>query len=291
VEWEGPTLSRRDTSYLRSVIIWSNLYTLLKLVEIDHKRSLASFLWVASPETEDAWDLFQSLTPDQQKQTGLFGPKIPGGTLITPPGWKMDAKSPQLPNISESDTDILEFIISGLNTPEDAVTGKSKGTYASVKESRGPWGDRVKNSQHYFRLFQLHRFWKSIFFLHQKVFGLAPTFRKKEVVDFKNGKPVTGFVNREPWELVDISFPVFGSGDFEGTVKAHLGVKHQGLKPGMGISNQTVAGRLGIANYHAERLLSATEDLAYPELQPAIDSEKQQDDKLEPPAGGKKDQG
>jgi len=273
VSWDGSILARRNTSHLRTVIVWQNLYTLLKMVEIDHKRAMASFAWVMQPKDMEAWELWTSLTEDQKKQTGLIGPKPPGSTLIPPPGFDIKAVTPQLPKLEGQDTDIFEHIVAGLNFPTDVVTGTSKGTFASVKESRGPWGDRMNDQQDDFRKYLVYEFGKALIFLHRSLYGLPEVIKAKKAVDFDDKKnPIFKKVPLGINELISVSFPVFGSGDFEGTVKALCGSKHTGLNNGLGISKEAIAGKLGMGNYRSERLKSATEDSVYPELQQIADA-------------------
>ena len=284
VSWEGSLLTRRSSSYYRTVIIWSNLYTLLKMIEIDHKRAMATFAWIAQPADMEAWTLWCNLTEKQQKDSGLTGPKPPGSTLVSLPGWSVDCKSPQLPSIDGGDSDIQEFMVAGLNTPSDVVTGSSKGTYASVKESRGPWGDRIVSAQQDFRNFLTYDFGKAVLFIHQEVFGLKKVYMKKKAVGFdKKKKPIMKNRPQRINELITVTLPVFSSSGYGELVKALCGVKHNGLNQGLGIALETIAKKLGFANYEQMRLQAETENFHYPKLEQVTDQEKAQDDKLETP--------
>ena len=56
-----------------------------------------------------------------------------------------------------------------------------------------------------------------------------------------------------------------------------MGVKHGSTNDTLGISNDTIARKLGIQNYHRERLKAETEKKRYPELIPTVDAETMQE--------------
>ena len=102
---------------------------------------------------------------------------------------------------------------------------------------------------------------------------------KKEVMvpDFKNKK-------RRPEQLIDISYPVSETIDFEARARGLLGVKHGPVSDTLGVPNSGVAARLGISGYGRMRLRKSTEDNKYPPLLYTMDAESAQEKiEAEPP--------
>ncbi len=287
VSWDRSFISTRNTSYLRTTIEWLNHYENLKKYEIDHKKSSGAYLWVVTIEDPKSFRLWLSLSEDDKRKTGLMAKKTPGGTLILPPGMKMTAVNPQLPKISEGDTDILHMITSGLNEPEDVATGQSKGTFASVKASRGPMSDRISDEVAYFERFLKYDFYASVFLLKNKVGKMPDVFKVKRAVDFKDEKPIFENVKVKPEKLLSISFPVSDVIDAESRARAYLGVKHGSVYDTLGIPNAEIAKKLGFGSYKKLRLEQATEEEQYPELLPTLDAESVQEKREAEP--GKKE--
>lgn len=283
LQWDKSLLTSRNVSHIQTTIVWINHYENLKKWEIDHKRSSGSYLWVANIEDSKAFRTWLKMTDEQKKSTGLMAKKKPGGTLVLPPGIKLQCINPSLPSISDTDTDIMNMVISGLNQPEDMVTGVTKGsTFSGVKASRGPQADRVADQIEYFRRFLIYDFWRPIFFLSASVSSFPKKIKIREAVDFKDKKPVFKQVEYEPYELVDIEFPSSEISDMESQAKGLLGVKHGSLIDALGISRGHVAKRFGIHGYKRKRLMAATEEEIYPELPSALDME-QLSNKVEDP--------
>jgi len=267
VAFDKGFVTRRAVSYLRTTIEWINHYENLKKYEIDHKKSSGSYLWVFTIEDAKAYRLWLAMPKEDKRKTGIMSKKTPGGSLILPPGISLEVKNPNLTSIKEQDTDILQMVASGLNEPDDVLTGSNKGTYASVKASRGPMSDRTADEIAYFQRWLQHDFWGSVFFLKSTVSNFPAIFKKKEAVGFsKNKEPIFNNVKYRPEELLDFSFPVSETIDFEGRARGLLGVKHGPVAEQVGISNTEVAKRLGIGGYARQRLIKATEDDKYPEL-------------------------
>ena len=278
VAWDKGFVTRRSLSYLRTVLEWLNYYENLKKYEIDHKKSSGSYLWVFRMTDPRSFKLWLSMTDADKAKTGIMAKKTPGGTLILPPGIELDVKNPNLSKIKDEDTDILQMVGSGLNEPEDIMTGKSRGTFASVKASRGPMSDRVSDEIAYFQRFLIHDFWSNVFFLKSKLGSFPPFFMNKEAVSFdEKGEPKFKNVKRRPEELIDISFPVSEVIDLESRSRALLGVKHGPISETLGIPYSEVAKKLGISGYSKMRLRKATEDDIYPELDYAVDAESLQE--------------
>ena len=267
VTWDKGFMTRRAVSYLRTTLEWLNHYENLKKYEIDHKKSSGSYLWTFQFDDVRSFKLWLALTPEQRALTGILAKKTPGGTLVMPPGIKLVAVTPQLPKISDGDTDILEMVASGLNEPSDILTGSSKGTYSSVKATRGPMTDRTSDEIAYFDRFLKYDFWSAIFFLKSKISNFPATFKVSEAVSFdKKKEPVFKMVVKKPEFLVDISYPISESSDTEAQSRAYLGVKHGNMSDTLGIPNSFIAKKIGIGNYGRQRLIKATEDEKYPEL-------------------------
>lgn len=274
ISWDKGLFTKRNVSSMRTTIEWANHYENLKRYEIDHKKSSGSYLWVFSFEDPRAFKNWLSLSEEDRLKTGVYQKKTPGGSLVLPPGMKVEVKNPQLPKISDSDTDIMHMITSGLNKPEDMVTGQSSGTYGSVKASRGPESDRNENRKSKFRLFLIYDFFKHIFRLKNFT---NPSFKLErvvdEVVDFKDGKEIFEKVKVPVWECVDVMFPVSEVNDIESRAKAYLGVKHGSLVDALGIPPSDIAEKLGFVGYKYLRMKAATEKKMYPELISTVDSD------------------
>jgi len=267
VSWDRGFLTQRNVSHINTTLSWVNFYEDLKKWEIDHKKSAGSYLWVVKMEDARTFRSWLKMTDEEKEQTGLTAKKTPGGTLICPPGVEIECKNPKLPTISEQDTDIMHMISSGLNRPEDMITGQTKGdTFSGVKASRGPQSDRVLDNMHYFEQFLRLVLWRSIFFLKSTKSTFKIKYKVKEVVQFKNQKPIEQTVVKEAHELIDFDFPTPEIGDLEGKAKAYLGSKHLSVVESLGIPRAEVAKRLGFRNYGKKRKLFETENKIFPDL-------------------------
>lgn len=286
IQWDKGYITKRNVSNLMTTIEWINHYENLKKYEIDHKKSSGSYLWVVEMEDPKTFRTWLSLTDEQRSKTGLTAKKTPGGTLMLPPGMKLQCINPNLTKISEQDSDILEMVISGLNKPSDQVTGSAKGTFASVKALKAPQSDRISDEIAYFERFLRYDFWKPIFFLKSAVTNFKISYNVEKVVDFDDERePVKKKVKRNVWDLIDISFPTSEQSDVESQAKAFLGVKHGPVTSTLGIPRSVVAKKLGFSgNYKRYRLDHATEEESYPELIDPIDAESfQEQTEAEPP--------
>lgn len=259
-------MTRRAISHLVTTLEWLNYYEALKKYEIDHKKASGSYVWVFSFEDLAAFRTWMSLSDEDKRKTGVGAKVTPGARLVLPPGMKVEIKNPQLNPIREQDTDIMSMAVSGLNIPEDVATGQAKGTFASVKASRGPMSDRVSDENTYFARWLKYDFWGSIFFLRNKMGFMDDKFKVRKAVGFKNQEPIIKNVQLPPERLIDISHPMSAISDMESVVKALLGVKHGPLSESLGIPNSELARRIGIEGYARARLEKATEDEMYPKL-------------------------
>ncbi len=276
--WNSGFLTKRAISHLRTVLEWLNHYENLKKYEIDHKKSSGAYVWVITMEDPKTFRIWLSLSDEDRKKTGIMAKKTPGGTLVLPPGMKLEAINPSLTAIREQDTDIMQMAVSGLNEPADVTLGTAKGTFASVKASRGPMSDRVSDEIAYFDRWLRYDFWGSIFFLKQQIAGFPEWFKVRECVGFNSEQePIFKTVKRRPEQLLDISYPVSEIIDFESRAKGLLGVKHGPISETLGVPLSEVAKRLGIGGYGRQRLRYETEKNKYPELVYTLDAESIQE--------------
>jgi hypothetical protein len=272
LSWDRSFLTRRNVPYLKTIITWLNQYEDLKKYEIDHKKSAGAYLWLVTIEDPKSFRLWLSLSDDDRRKTGILAKKTPGSTLILPPGMKAQAINPNLPNIKDSDTDILHMVTSGLNEPEDISTGQAKGTFASVKASRGPMSDRTADEVAYFDRFLKYDFWSAIFYLRSAMTDFPTEFKRREAVDFKDGKAVFAEVSKKPEFLIETCYPVSEMVDAEARARAFLGVKHGSTNDVLGVPNAEIAKKMGLGAYRRLRLQQETEKDRYPELAPPVDA-------------------
>lgn len=284
VSWDKGFMTRRATSYLKTTIQWLNYYEMLKRYEIDHKKSIGSYVWVFTIESPKDFRLWLSMTDEQRAKTGIAAKKTPGASLVLPPGVTLECISPQLPSIKDEDTDIMGMAISGLNEAEDVTLGKSSSSFSSVKASRGPMSDRTSDEITYFDRFAKYDFWASIFFLKSAISDFPTSFKRREAIKFKSRvskekgpEAVFETVKRRPEQLIDISYPTSETIDFDARARGLLGVKHGPVSDTVGIPKEQVASHLGFGSYGRNRLRKATEDENYPDLIYTMDAEKLQE--------------
>lgn len=278
IHWNRGFMTRRNVSHIQSTIEWVNYYENLKKYEIDHKKSSGSYLWVIEMEDIQAFRRWMSMSEEERKKTGIMQPKEPGGTLVLPPGMKLTAQNPSLPNISDQDTDIMQMVSSGLQKPQDTMLGDYRSTYASVKASQGPQGDRINDELHYFKTFLIYSFWRPILYLRsiaKKDFAFER--RVEETVDFNNQEPVKKKVPKPVYKMIDVNLPTSRLEDVESIAKAYLGSKHGSVVDVLGIPRAEVAKRIGFNDYDRLRKQKATEDELYPETLHVDDQEAAQE--------------
>jgi len=291
VAWDQGLITRRNIGYIRTVLEWVEYYENIKKYELDHKKSAGAYVWIVNFTDTKSWIQWLKMSDADRQKTGIAAKKTPGGTMVLGPNMEMKASTPQLPNISDSDTDIIAMVTSGLNEPEDVSSGQSKGTFASVKESRGPMSDRTSDEISYFEKFLRYDFWGSIFFLRSQVTDFPEFFSVNEAVAFKPGKsedsePEVIFkpVKKCPERLIDINFPTSEINDIEARARAVFGVKHADLSDTAGIPKSELVKKLGYANYPRLRLQYETEKRKYPELPMTVDAESIQESQQAEPA-------
>jgi len=278
ISWDRGFMTRRNVSYLRTILEWLNHYENLKKYEIDHKKSSGAYIWVFEFEDARAFKLWLGLSDTERRNTAIMAKMTPGAKIVLPPGMKLTAQSPQLPSITDQDTDILQMVSSGLNEPEDVMTGAAKGTFATVKASRGPMSDRTSDEIAYFDRFLKYDFWGSIFFLKSAIGKFPAMINEKRAIAFDEKQdPVFKDVPRRPEQLIDIDYPVSESIDIESRAKGLLGSKHGPVAETLGIPNSEVSSKVGFPGYGAKRLQKATEDDRYPELIYNADAESIQE--------------
>ena len=285
VEWDRGFLTARNSSYLKTTLIWLNHYESLKRWEIDHKKSAGSYLWVAKITDDKAYRTWLKLTPEQKQDTGLFAKKTPGGTIVLPPGMDLECKNPSLSSISGQDTDIMHMVTSGLNRPEDMVTGNAAGgSKAGIQATRGVQADRTQDQIADFERFLQFHFWRGIIYLSSKAGKVKDEYEVNTAVSFKNQEPVFKKKKVASYKLVSFEFPQSEVSDLESKARALLGVKHGPVSESLGIPHSTIAKRLGFGSYYKRRLTHATEEDLYPEtaLAIAIDSAEESAQSQEP---------
>lgn len=278
INWDRGYIQERAVGYLRTVLKWLNKYEMLKNWEIDYKKAASAYVWAVHIEDPRKFRMWLSMSDEERAQTGLTAKKTPGGTLVLPPGFSLEVKNPNLPKISDSDTDVLDMVSSGLNESVNTMMGKSQGTYASAKEHRGPMTDRTSDEIAYFERYLRHDFWGSIFFLKHRVAGFPRFFKSWEAVAFdRKGKAKFAHKKRRPEELLEFSFPISEMIDYEARAKGLLGTKHGPLSETAGVPQREVSRRMGFGGYGRMRLRKATEDERYPKLVYTMDAESMQE--------------
>jgi len=283
VSWDKGFLTRRSVSYLRTTIEWLNHYENLKKYEIDHKKSSGAYLWVVTITDPKAFRIWLSMDDADKRKTGIMQKKTPGGTLVLPPGMELSVKNPNLSPIRDQDTDILEMVTAGLNEPADVTTGTAKGTFASIKASRGPMSDNISDEIAYFDRWLKYDFWGSVFFLRSSVTNFPKFFKRKEVIEFlptvdgKEPKKKIRNVSYPPEQLIDVSYPVSEMIDFDTRAKGLLGSKHGPVTETVGVPASEISKRMGFGGYGRNRLRKATEDILYPKLVYNLDAESIQE--------------
>ena len=289
ISWDKSFITKRNIGHTRTVLEWLSKYENLKNYEIDHKKSAGAYLWKVKFEDTKSWLLWLKLSDADRAKTGITAKKTPGSTIVLGPNMDMIAVNPTLPNISDSDTDILHQVTSGLNEEEGVTTGKSTAPFASVQASRGPMSDRVSDEIAYFERFARYDFWGNIFFLKSKINNFPERFKVREAVRFKNKKPIFEEIEKRPEQLIDINFPMSEINDVEARARAYYGVKHPALSDSAGMPNSELIRKLGFGNYRKLRLAYETEKEKYPDLVLPIDQESWQETKEAEPARDKKD--
>ena len=291
VHWNKGFMTKRNVSHIKTTIEWVNYYESLKKYEIDHKKSSGAYLWVIEMEDVRAFRRWLQLSEEDRKKTGIMQPKDPGGTLVLPPGMRLNVQNPKLSSISDEDTDIMQMVSSGLQKPQDTMLGDYRSTYASVKASQGPQGDRINDELHYFKLFLIYDFWRPICYLRSLARDDFKYKRRvKEAVDFdENKNPIMENVQKPVYKLIDICLPMSRLEDIESIAKALLGSKHASVVDTLGIPREKVARRLGFNNYIALRKEKAAEDENLPNTLSAFDQESVQEKEEGEPKGSPSD--
>lgn len=289
VSWDLGLITKRSTSHLQTILQWLNHWENLKMYEIDHKKSSGAYVWVVKFSDVKSWLVWLSLTDEQRRQTGIGTEKTPGSTLVIGPNMEVKPQNPNLPKISDGDSDIMQMISSGLNESQDVTTGQNKGTFASVKASRGPMSDRVSDEMICFERWLRWDFWGNIFYLKSEIAEFPKTFTMNEATDFDKKQEATfEEVEKKPERCLDICFPISEIDNIEGQAKALLGVKHGSLNDTAGLPNEELMKKLGFRGYKKLRLKKATEDKKYPKTILAVDQEQHQEStEAEPPKGKK----
>jgi hypothetical protein len=250
-------------------------YDNIKKWELDHKKSSGAYLWAIKVTDRASFRLWLGMSDEDRKKTGLMQKKVPGGTVMLPPGFDLTCNNPKLTSITNQDEDILRMVSAGLNTSEDMMTGSSSGqTYGGVKMSRGPLNDRIMDQIADLERWLTYGFWRGAMWLHSKMGYMNWTVSESRAYKFENGEAKFKKVQVEAHETISVNFPTSEMGDLESKVRALLGVKHGAVNQTLGISNEESAKRLGFQNYHKSRLKLATEEKNYPKLMTELEAER-----------------
>lgn len=278
VHWNKGYMTKRNVSHIKTTIEWVNYYETLKKYEIDHKKSSGAYLWIIEIEDVQSFRRWIGMSEEERKSTGIMQTKDPGGTIVLPPGMKITCQNPKLNSITDEDKDIMQMVSSGLQKPQDLLLGNYNSTYASVKASQGPQGDRINDDLHYFRLFLIYDFWRPIFFLVASAReGFINHRYVKGVRRYKGGKPIFGRKKVPAYKFVDVCLPVSRLEDVESIARAYLGSKHASVVDTLGISRKEVAKKMGFPNYIHLRKEKTMEDEELPETLSTLDQEAAQE--------------
>jgi len=289
VSWDRSWLTKRNVGHIRAILEWVNLYENLKKWEADYKKACSAYVWAFEMEDKAAFRLWLQMSDADRKKTGMAAKKVPGASLIIPPGIKSKVLNPTLPSISDEDRDILMMINAGLDAPEDETTGESRGTFASVKASRPPMVEKTSDEVEYWHKFLRYDLWGNIFFLKEKISSFKNSYFVNEVVGFDDKKkPIKKRIKKSAADLLLITSPISEIGDLESKVKALFGVKHASLKDIAGLPIEELVKRIGFNNYRKLRLDAETEKLNYPELLSVLEAESFQEGQLENKTNPKK---
>jgi len=270
---------KRDMSVISTVLEAVNLYWNAIKWQLDHKKAQCAYTNVIkfsdSPQGRIAYGLWKSLTEAERKATGLEGALSPGSTIFLLPGMEYDVQSPQLSKLEGENQDLLNVAGAGMKSPQDMFQGQSAGaTHASLRASRSPLEMEIKNVQYKLHNFLVYEVFRACFHVSSMFGKLAPTFKKEEVEEFREGIPKFAQVDVEPIELVEITFPEISfEGKPEGQASAYLGSKHSGLRS-LGISDKKIAEKMGIGDLERQRAQRALEEKQYG-VRDAVLNEKQ----------------
>lgn len=287
IEWDKSYITKRNIGHVRTILEWLNYWENLKKYEIDHKKSAGAYVYAFQFTDIRSWIEWLRMSDSDRAKTGIAAAKTPGGSLVLGPNMEVKVLNPNLPNISDSDTDILQQVTGGLNEPEDVSTGQSKGTFASVKSSRGPMSDRISDEVNYFEKFLRHDFWSGVFFLKSAVSDFPDTFKVEKAISFKNQEPVFKKKDVKPEELIEITFPTSEVDDAESRARAFFGSKHASMHDTAGVPLETLVKKMGLGNFRKLRLQYETEKKTYPELPLNMDAESMQEKLQAEPARDK----
>ena len=278
VRWDQGFVTDRNVGRVRASLEWIEHYSNIKKWELDHKKSSGAYLWTIEIEDRQSFRMWLAMSDEERAQTGLLKKKVPGGTIMLPPGFKMQCNNPKLSSITNQDNDILKMISAGLNMPEDVLTGSSSGTtFSGAKLSRGPASDRLQDQISDLDRFLVHGFWRGAMWLHSKINGMPWEYKIRRAYKFEEGDPKFKNFKVKAHKTVQINYPISEMGDLEGKSRAFLGVKHGPVTEQLGMSGAEVSKHLGFQNYNQSRLDKATEDDMYPELKTSAEIEAGQE--------------
>lgn len=257
----------RDISHLVTTIEAINLYWNALKWELDHKKAQCAYTIVVkfedSPAGRIGWAVWKKMSDEEKKATGLITALTPGSKVFCPPGMSVEIKSPQLQRLSGENQDLINLAGAGARTPQDLWQGQSAGaTYASLRSSRAPLEIEIANLQKKTENFLRYELLRACF-KAANLLGEFPESFKTEWVDFVEGEQVFKQIDIEPCELVRFSWPHIRLIErMQEEANARLGSKHAGLS-GIGVSDEQIAGDLGVSDLPRQRMIQALERRKY----------------------------
>ena len=287
IHWKnlsGISKIKRDSSYLRTVIEWANLYENSIKWGLDYKKAQSSYAIVISFADSQpgrlAYNIWTTMTEAEKEATGLTKPLTPGSKIFLRPGMSIDIKSPQLSKGTGENLDLLNLVGAGVKSPQDLMQGNSSGaTLASLKMSRSPFQMNIENLQDKFSKFLVYRYFRAIFYCKSAVDNFPSTFPKEFVSEVVEGKPTIETMQVEPAELIEVSMPTMTLTEDEGIVRTMLGSKHMGINS-LGVSQKYIAETLGVSDFTRQKRERLLEDEMYGEMAAIKDQEAAQENQL-----------
>lgn len=256
---------RRDTAHLRTVLEAINLYWTAIKWELDHKKAQAAYTVEVSfedtPFGRTAWQVWKKMDESERAKTGLTKTLTPGSRVFTMPGMKLILHSPQLSKMSGQNQDLLNIAGAGARSPQDMFQGQSAGaTHSSLKSTRPPLVQEVKNLGEKFSGFLKYELLRSCFFAKSKLSDFPETFSKRFISELKRGEATWKELDVEPIELVRIELPnIILDERADKNANAKLGSKHGGLES-LGVSHQLIAKDMGVGDLGRQKRLKLEEE-------------------------------
>lgn len=258
----------RDTPAIASVLEFANLYKNAVKWDLDFKKAQSAYALVFkfddTPAGKILGRLWEVMTDEEKKKTGLTNPLKPGDRLFLKPGMSLEVKSPQLQKLSGSNQDLIDLVGAGARTPMDLFQGQASGMpYAQVKASRSPLEMEIDNLQWKFGNFFKYSLLRACFYIESVINNFPDTFQTTDISEMVDGKPKEETVNVEPIELVNLTFPLikFESDPLQ-KVQAYLGTQNGGMRQ-IGMSEEDIFKSMGVRDYSRQKRKKILEEMQY----------------------------